>query len=321
MKLKRAAFTLIELLVVIAIIATLVAILLPAVQQAREAARRSTCKNNLKQLGLALHNYHDTHGVLPPALIGSGRQSGNHIVLNTTGWVLILPYIEQSGLYDLYDFNYPSSISNPNNYPLAAGATTSVKNQPIYSTRLAMHICPSDPADGELFENNPNLARDPSEANKIARSNYLFSSGISTDYSTFYPLIQTKFKGAFGNDGAARFRDLEDGLSNTILVGEAKQESSRTSHGPFWGAGTSTCCHGRLTGSHLTYHINADYSKIDPKCPPNLQTAWTFGSWHKGGAQFLMGDGAVRFISQNIDFYNVLIPLGIIADGAVVGEF
>lgn len=123
---RKRGFTLIELLVVIAIIAVLIALLLPAVQQAREAARRSSCQNNMKQFGLALHNYHDTHKMLPPILIGSGRWNSTalgRVVLNTTGWMLLTPYLDQSPLYNLYNFSLPSSISSPYSVPLAGGVT------------------------------------------------------------------------------------------------------------------------------------------------------------------------------------------------------
>ncbi|MEZ6133148.1 MAG: DUF1559 domain-containing protein, partial [Planctomycetaceae bacterium] len=107
---RKSGFTLIELLVVIAIIAILIALLLPAVQQAREAARRTECKNKLKQLGLAFHNYHDTHNTFPAALYSSGRYnsaayfSGNNTVKNVTGWQMILPYMDQAALYNQFDF-------------------------------------------------------------------------------------------------------------------------------------------------------------------------------------------------------------------------
>src|SRR5229473_2794748 len=129
---RRIGFTLIELLVVIAIIAVLVALLLPAVQQAREAARRSQCKNNLKQIGIALHNYHDTMNVFPPALISSGRCSPTtnavecalyRPVLNTTGFVLLLPYLDQGPMYNAYNFNVASSVSSPYGRPDSGGAT------------------------------------------------------------------------------------------------------------------------------------------------------------------------------------------------------
>ncbi|NOX55774.1 MAG: DUF1559 domain-containing protein, partial [Planctomycetes bacterium] len=112
----RRGFTLIELLVVIAIIAILIALLLPAVQQAREAARRTQCRNNLKQIGLALHNYHDVYGVFPPALINSGRQGDrntNGPVLNATAWIMLLPYVDQAPLYEQYNSNLASNPSCP----------------------------------------------------------------------------------------------------------------------------------------------------------------------------------------------------------------
>src|SRR5687768_14879280 len=160
---RRRGFTLIELLVVIAIIAALIALLLPAVQQAREAARRSQCKNNLKQIGLGLHNYHDTHRTFPPALISSGRYANSTYapVLNTTGWVLILPYIDQAPMYNKYNFNVPSSISNPlGGRPLAGGASTSDANKPIYSTKLEVYNCPSDPNNSPTFTYQANITSD-----------------------------------------------------------------------------------------------------------------------------------------------------------------
>ena len=118
MKMSKRGFTLIELLVVIAIIAILIALLLPAVQQAREAARRTQCKNNLKQLGIALHNYHDVHRVFPPSRLNVGFHGGPVYATprparykNATGWTLLLPFIEQGNLYQQYDHNQAASWS------------------------------------------------------------------------------------------------------------------------------------------------------------------------------------------------------------------
>lgn len=183
---KRSGFTLIELLVVIAIIAILIALLLPAVQQAREAARRTQCRNNFKQIGLALHNYHDTHGVLPPALISSGRCTDanecptTRPVLNTTGWVLLLPYIDQSPLYNQYNFNVSSSMSSPNGRPQAGNVTTSTTNQPVYSQLIAAFNCPSDPAGSPEVTSTPNTTGFY-ERNRARRSSMLFSSGDLTE--------------------------------------------------------------------------------------------------------------------------------------------
>lgn len=326
MRRVRSGFTLIELLVVIAIIAILIALLLPAVQQAREAARRTQCKNNFKQIGLALHNYHDTHNVLPPAIIGSGRHSAEPVVLNTTGWVLLLPYMDQSPLYNQYNFSLPSSISNPYTRPLAGGVTTSTANQPVYSQNVTIFLCPSDPAGGQEVTSGANNPADFYERNRVRRSNMLFATGDYTDYSASYANYRGNTAiGMFGNNGSARLGDVKDGLSNTIAVGESRQlGKTSSSYGPYWGAGVHTCCHGYTPNA--CYHINAPYNR--PPCTaggsttaPALQYAWGYGSEHTGGAHFLMGDGAVRFISDNSDFTNVFHPLNRVADGKTIGEF
>lgn len=308
-------FTLIELLVVIAIIAILIALLLPAVQQAREAARRTQCKNQLKQIGVGLHNYHDVNRVMPPALIGSGRYSGGSIALNTTGWVLLLPYLDQASLHQEYDFNKPSSISSPYGLPLGGGVTNSSTNQSVYAHLMNAFVCPSDDFGSPAQTYTPNTTGFY-EANGVRRSNYLFASGSHTDYSaSFGAYAGDVNRGAFGNDGAARFHDITDGSSNTIVVGESKQQHTSSVYGPYWGAGVHTCCHG-YTGSQ-SFHINYDYNGNGS----DLQYAWGFGSKHPGGAHFLMGDGAVRFLSETMDFSNAFHPLNRIADGTIVNDF
>ncbi|MBI1344951.1 DUF1559 domain-containing protein [bacterium] len=326
---RPRGFTLIELLVVIAIIAILIALLLPAVQQAREAARRSQCKNNMKQIGLALHNYHDTHNMLTPALIGSGRYCSNPYLVNTTGWVLMLPYLDQSPMYNQYNFNVPSSfgVVTCTTLPRAGGATTSATNRAIYSQKLPVFGCPSDPSGMANYTNGVDTAT-AYEANSVARSSYLFASGDYTDYSASYGSYSSStVRGMFGNDGAARFRDVKDGLSNTIAVGESRQQGKTSaSYGPYWGAGVHTCCHGYTPNA--CYHINAAYnttpgcqSPVSAAGTPAKQYAWGFGSEHDGGAHFLMGDGAVRFISNNISFTDVFQPLNRISDAKIVGDF
>lgn len=311
---RRSGFTLIELLVVIAIIAVLIALLLPAVQQAREAARRSQCKNNLKQIGLALHNYHDTTKQFPPALISSGRYNNSAYpnVLNTTGWVLLLPYLDQAPMYNLYNFNVCSSMSSP--YGRAVNGTD-VTNQPVYSTKVAVFVCPSDPMGGVSFTSSPGTTGFYS-ANNVRRSNYLFASGNGTDYdASWTPQISGIHTGAFGNDGAANLSAIVDGSSNTILVGESRQDHTSNVYGPYWGAGVHTCCHLYTPTNTPTFTINAKYDSS------GRQYAWGTGSHHVGGAHFLMGDGAVRFISDNIDYNNIFQYLNRIGDFTVVGEF
>lgn len=338
---RRPAFTLIELLVVIAIIAVLIALLLPAVQQAREAARRAQCKNNLKQIGLALHNYHDTAQVFPPALISSGRYANPSYpaVLNTTGWVLLLPYLDQTTLYNKYNFNVPSSVSNPlGGRSLAGGAPNDTINQPVYSTKLAVFDCPSDPAGGAELVRGPNDPAEYYSANRVRRCSYMFSSGDIQDYSAAYgaysgsttlssstgTTVAVPYQGAFGNDGAARIASLTDGSSNTILIGEARQikkgaaVNPKTSavFGPYWGAGAHTCCHMYTPADDARFTVNARFDPVTGD-----QYAWGTGSYHVGGAHYLVGDGSVRFINENVNYYAVFRYLNRIADSQIVGEF
>lgn len=311
---RERGFTLIELLVVIAIIAILVALLLPAVQQAREAARRSQCRNNLKQVGLALHNYHDNAQMFPPALISSGRYNlaTYSPTLNTTGWVLLLPFLDQAPLYNIYNFSLPSSISNPYSRPLAGGVTTSNANQAIYSKRLAVLTCPTDDMASQQVISGANNAADFYERNNVARSSYLFASGDHTDYTSAWGgYAASATRGAFGNDGAANVRDLKDGASLTVVVGESKQLHTSSAYGPYWGAGTHTCCHGYVP--NYTFHINYDYSGNNSK----LQYAWGFGSWHAGGAHMLFGDGSVKFLNENMNF-NQFQALNRISDSVII---
>lgn len=312
---RNRGFTLIELLVVIAIIAVLIALLLPAVQQAREAARRSQCKNNLKQMGLALHNYHDTAKYFPPAIISSGRNSGapaTELVLNTTGFVLLLPYLDQGPMYAQYNFNVCSSMSSPYSRPVSG---TDATNAPIYQKKLPVFQCPSDPAGGQPYTSGPGGTAFYS-ANAVVRSSYLFAAGNFHDYSANYSsIISDPHIGAFGNDGSADLAAITDGSSNTILIGESQQiKPSSINFGPYWGAGVHTCCHLHTATNNVTYTVNS-------KAYSGGQYAWGAGSHHVGGAHFLMGDGAVRFISNSIDYLSIFQYLNRIHDGNVIGEF
>jgi prepilin-type N-terminal cleavage/methylation domain-containing protein len=342
---SRRGFTLIELLVVIAIIAILIALLLPAVQQAREAARRTQCKNNMKQMGLALHNYHDVSGVFPAALLSSGRYNapayfvGNTRIKNITGWQMLLPYIDQSPLYNQFDFNVSSVNSNPYTLPIEPMLPA---NEALVTTPIPMLECPSHPdagiggstASDEFYRRTA----------QYRRTSYLLSSGVFTDYNAPWHTYKSDYRqGAFGNDGAARIRDITDGTSNSLLAGEGwggANYKTSASYGPWGLAGIHTSVHGRVVthgvsgtsavgctnpsqdGCYYTsnypiqFTINADYSQNGTK----RQYAWGYGSGHTGGAQFLMGDGAVRFISENID-YKTLCLLAYIHDRQVVGEF
>ncbi|MCO6457634.1 MAG: DUF1559 domain-containing protein [Pirellulaceae bacterium] len=349
----RRGFTLVELLVVIAIIGILVALLLPAVQAAREAARRMQCSNNLKQIGLAVHNYHDTYHVFPPALLNSGRISAgatSHFrggVKNTTGFAMLLPFIEGNTVHDKYDFNLCSSVSNP----LAGGMVAGTDDQAsdlnadgYWNTnlggpgkagegiRLKWLECPSDPVAGELRSNQPGNSGDYYSMRDARRASYLFCTGVFTDYDTPWHTKASDIRqGAFGNNGAAKFADLRDGSSNTTMVGEAAggdglDQKTYALFGPWGLNGTHTCCHGRVVSSstrvltsladvryRIWFHINGIYNGDVYR----RSYAWNFNSFHPGGAQFVMCDGAVKFLPELMDYF-VLLRLNYIADGEPV---
>jgi prepilin-type N-terminal cleavage/methylation domain-containing protein/prepilin-type processing-associated H-X9-DG protein len=327
---RRRGFTLIELLVVIAIIAVLIGLLLPAVQKVREAASRASCQNNMKQIGLALHNYHDSRGRFPAAKIHSGaagRLQPTYVgpevsyagepwrIYNHTGWVALLPYIEQDALFRKYDYRFPSSHSahsvGLDNTWLAGDDKVNV---PVVSTYLPVYTCPADetppevrddngyPADYSVVPPKPELPWYHQYSRQGARrSNYYFATYHATDDSTHYP--DGAVVGAFGTNGAATFAAVTDGLSNAIGVGESRQEKVLEAYGPYWGSGTRTCCHGFVTDEK--HHINFPYGQVAMQLTGRaglLQDGGGFGSWHTGGANFLFLDGTVHFLTDGLPF-------------------
>lgn len=282
--LTRPAFTLIELLVVVAIIAILIALLLPAVQQAREAARRAQCKSNIRQITLALHNYHEVHSIFPsgqyfckPGTACGDRQS----FAPGWGWsASLLPYVDQASLYHRLDFS------------------RSLRHAPhveLLATGLAVFQCPSDatrrsgvPPSG--FAHRPE---------RLATTNYCGNGG-SFGFSFEAPALaqnEQQTNGLFGRDSARRMRDVTDGLSNTILMGEVIHYNfpwDATLYGHWDPPSGTACCTLSLVrqGSHpLNPGWNAT---ID-------QQRHSFSSLHVGGAHFGMSDGSVRFISDAVD--------------------
>ena len=324
---QNRGFTLIELLVVIAIIAVLIALLLPAVQQAREAARRSTCKNNLKQYGLAIHNYHETHGCLVPAA-NYESQWNNYPV----GWqVRILPFADQAALYNLMNFSTGGYGGG------AAGVDLLLPNgKYLRQMTTPYSICPSDasPSPDRNWAQASYGGSMGSQRTDSANGacNLFFTPGVHFDNpggSAGHGNTTEKryIAGIFGRVLSEKmtFADITDGPSNTIMVGEILPACS--DHGGGWwhfnGMANAHCSTSVPLNTMTT--CNPPYARQSPPYPActaqnNWNLSWGFRSAHVGGAHFLLGDGAVRLIGENID-YNTYQRLGSRGDAKVVGEF
>ncbi len=329
---RQQGFTLIELLVVIAIIAILVALLLPAVQQAREAARRSSCKNQLKQLGLALQNYHDVHSVFP---IGTGFVGTNYAGDETgrrAPWtVLLLPFLEQGPLYDQFEFTaqFESIYSDP------PAATT--RNGMASEQRIEAFKCPSYPGGDGLHSNYMGVmgggtvpvwavAGNPGRAmwnNGILFMNSRIGMRDVTDgTSNTFAIGETKYQ--MGLNASTSWPTLRFGWASTMrggggnvpgILAAATNASINCWKGDGHRGDTAFGAGDRVPGAQgsLTYGGSTF------NATQNLQGR-TFGSYHTGGAQFVFVDGSVQFISENIDL-NTYQNLGIRNDGQVLGEF
>jgi prepilin-type N-terminal cleavage/methylation domain-containing protein/prepilin-type processing-associated H-X9-DG protein len=307
-KLRRSArrsglskgFTLIELLVVIAIIAVLIALLLPAVQAAREAARRAQCTNNLKQIGLAFHNYESTHGTFPPGyltLVGGGGVHGA-IESDTRdsgpGWgygSLVLPYLEQSPVHAAMNFELPCGFA---------------ENSTGTSTTIAAFLCPtvSDPR-------SPVEVIDPDGARVglFAASHFVLNAGRLGAWSYTIDDQGRIADGPFFRNSATRISSITDGTSNTVFMGE---HTSALSEKTWVGIvpGAAVCPKPRFAfggcdfaGNLLLSHSGPDPAEIPTVIhPPNSRLAHVdqMYSEHPGGAQVLLGDGSVRFIKETV---------------------
>ena len=315
-KCGRLGFTLIELLVVIAIIAVLIALLLPAVQQAREAARRSQCKNNLKQYGLALHNYHDTFNRFP--IGGSNWDPGNRL-----GWqVRILPYVDQAPLYNQINF----SLGNAQNQTITS------TGRPLYEARLPYLNCPSEPfANSGLVAGAVQSNYGGSLGTNVVTSANASCNTLSDSFAKPGTaghgggLQSTNSDGFFTRAGyGAKMADISDGMSNTIMVGEILPECNDHGGGGWPHDNNMANAHATtlVTPNDFTTCANIPGGSNKAACGAtnNWTYSWGFRSKHTGGCHVLLGDGTVRFVSQNIAA-TTWRYLGRVDDGQVVGEF
>jgi prepilin-type N-terminal cleavage/methylation domain-containing protein len=300
----RAGFTVVELLVVITIIAVLIALLLPAVQAAREAARRLHCRNNLKQIGLALHLYHDAHNCFPPGAIYLCPQVN---VAKGSVLVHILPYIEQKALYEVFDFS--QAWIDEEVFP---GTATQIRSTPISLYRCPSEACPNV-QDGMALANYAASIGPTAQQDNPGCSCSTYAVWNAYALAPFNDAYN--FAGPFTRQGACtRASDIRDGLSNTIFFGEIRPLCS-SHHRKGWVASNN--------GQGLTTTIiPINYDTCDDSSSDNCHRDcnWTaefgFRCAHAGGAHFLMGDGSAHFVLDTIDHWTYQY-LGAKADGRV----
>jgi prepilin-type N-terminal cleavage/methylation domain-containing protein len=330
---SRRGFTLIELLVVIAIIAVLIALLLPAVQQAREAARRSQCNNNFKQLGLALHNYHDTFNTLP-----FGCRKSLNAGWGMSFWVSILPYIDQGPLFNQMDMSTsPGFVASGANYLLLENFIPPVG------------VCPSSPVPTTTPVLTPGGTKNYFCASYVGIAGTAVAPmGVST-YSESGQHGIVSSGGVMVPNGKVNFRDMTDGTSNTAMLGEqsdwGKVNGANTDIRNGQGHSSWMGCNlegvpgnGMWTGGdNRTWGVTSVRYPIGLKDMTNgqLGNIWTqsngvmpddgtnkpIQSAHAGGAFVLLSDGHTKFLTSSVNFDAVVIPLCLKSDGLVLGDY
>jgi prepilin-type N-terminal cleavage/methylation domain-containing protein/prepilin-type processing-associated H-X9-DG protein len=308
------AFTLIELLVVIAIIAILIALLLPAVQQAREAARRSQCKNNMKQMGLALHNYHESVGMFPP---------GAQWPLRLNWRVSILPYLEQENLYGKLDIDggqWTSPYSGNN--VILQGLTVDVYACPSSSLGTNSNDGPTKNNSG-LGQTHHYVGIMGSTPDPAGRTNLQSASNYGGIYTSNGTLLCNE---------SARIRDIKDGTTNTIIVAEQSGPVGLSDiRSVYYGGWSGVTFSGKITNNNpngadswstgvsaIQYRINSKTAAAGSDNTWDANTVLT--SEHPGGINVLLGDGSVRFLSENIN-QATLLMLGAKDDRQVIQNF
>lgn len=307
-KSSRCGFTLIELLVVIAIIAILIALLLPAVQQAREAARRASCKVNLRQMGEALHNYHDQFQVFPFGWNTHG-----------TGWsAMILPQLEQQVLYTSIVFS-ESGAGNWGSGP---------SNERAAGTLIPVFRCPSM-VQPEHVDNSGVPERVPVSYRGCGSSEVL-SDDASTAPSGSRSFEETRHDGVFFACSSVRIGGIRDGTSATIMVGESYTDvdfNQDNQSMDYWFLGSPQAdpcrCDGGTGGTEFSEFVGSTAARLNARfiaSASGYEKELSFGSYHAGGAHFGLADGSVRFISESVD-QPLYRALGSRNGGEVVAEF
>jgi len=341
---RRQGFTLIELLVVIAIIGVLVALLLPAVQQAREAARRMQCGNNLKQFGVAIHTYHDIWKVIPPG--NNAPPEGNAGVVWNQIWVgtmpawtvKILPQMEQNQIFDKVNFvglywNTPATHGISGWHSIIP---TPKGNKRLYEIQVPYNRCPSDSwrdLGGRVWCNYSGSLGSNRTPSADTNCNLWMTPGIHYEERAVYDHgnhIEMDEWNSYGISGCfsrlnvvpISFAGIRDGTSQTILIGEILPECHDHRDGP-WGYNGMNNAHAS-TSAPINVLTTCAISQTDatkrgypyPNCWPksNWNLSWGFKSRHPQGAQFVFGDGSVHFINQNVN-YDTYQRLGGRADG------
>jgi len=313
---RKAGFTLVELLVVIAIIGVLVALLLPAVQSAREAARRMSCESNLKQIGIGIHNHHDTTLYLMPTSVGESADANDQgftDILEPDGFAmwstLLLPYIEQQGVYSLWNIK------------------TRVSQQPpqAYQTRIKSYLCPSrNGVNRPLTKNDfvpagaavgdyvpcqgtlPSVKNDKADGAIVQADPVFIKQGGATIVDNYRPKL--------------RLANITDGTSNTIFWGEKHVRPQS-----YWSKGEDRSIFGGQNNSTrrvagIQQNTTANHWVLQPPKGDDAIGNRCFGGWHPGVCVFVMGDGSVRKLSLNINI-NTLTALATRQNGETIGDF